>query len=265
MTAEQLIREGKLEEALQLLQGEVRKAPENPKLRVFLFQLLVTLGQWDRALTQLNVAGELDVANLVLAQTYREVIRCEVLRKEIFSGHKKPLVFGEPAPWVALIQEALKLASENKFLEAISLREQAFNLAPGVSGTINNEPFNWVADADSRLGPILEAVINGKYYWIPFNQIKEIHIDAPVDLRDFSWMPVHFVWLNEGEAFGFIPSRYSGSENSIDTNIQLARKTEWEERVTDFYVGHGQRMLSTDVNDYPLFEIREIKVDSNEN
>lgn len=263
-SVEQFLQSGNLKDALIQLQNQVKKDPANAKLRTFLFQLLTVLGQWERALTQLNVAGELDAANLAMVQTYREVIQCEVLRKEIFAGNKTPLVFGEPAHWIALLQESLKLKTENQIAEASKMCEQAFELAPVSSGIINNEPFNWIADAESQLGPILEAVINGKYYWIPFQQISEIQLDEPADLRDFVWMPAHFLWANKGEAFGFIPSRYPGSESSSDSLIQLSRKTEWIEIFENFYSGSGQRMLTTDNNDYPLFDIREIKFNSNE-
>ena len=62
MQAQQLIRDGKLAAALAELQDSVRKNAADVKLRVFLFQLLAILGKWERSLTQLNVAGELDAA-----------------------------------------------------------------------------------------------------------------------------------------------------------------------------------------------------------
>lgn len=62
-------------------QAEVRKAPADAKRRVFLFQLLAVMGDWDRALNQLNVAGELDSGTLAMVSTYREALRCEVLRR----------------------------------------------------------------------------------------------------------------------------------------------------------------------------------------
>jgi type VI secretion system protein ImpE len=257
--AEQHLQEGQLQEALVELQNQVRKDPANPKLRTFLFQLLVILGEWDRALTQLTVAGDLDAANLSMVQTYREAIRCEVLRKDIFAGHKTPVVFGEPAQWIALLQEALKLIADNRFAEARNLRDQAFELAPATPGTIDGTAFNWIADADTRLGPMLETVVNGRYYWVPFNQIREIHIEAPADLRDFAWMPAHFIWVNGGEAFGLIPTRYPGSETADDSAIRLARKTQWQEQAEETFVGLGQRLLSTDENDYAVMDIREIK------
>ncbi len=256
--AEQHLQEGNLNEALIQLQNQVKKDPANAKLRTFLFQLLAVLGEWDRALTQLNVSGDLDAANLAMVQTYREAIACEVLRKQIFQGSKTPLVFGEPTQWIALLQQALKLNAEQQHKEAQILRDQAFELAPATSGTINGEAFDWIADADVRLGPVLEAIINGRYYWIPFQQIGQIQIEEPADLRDVVWMPAHFVWTNGGDAVGLIPTRYPDSETAEDSAIRLARKTVWTELNDTTFIGLGQRLLSTNENDYAIMDIREV-------
>lgn len=258
MLAEQSLHQGSPQEALVQLQESVRKDPSNPKLRIFLFQLLAVLGQWERALTQLNVAGELDDANLAMVQTYREAISCEVLRKDIFAGQKTPLIFGDPAQWIALSIEALKLTASGQYQQALELRNQAFELAQATPGSVDGQPFDWIADADTRLGPVLEAIINGRYYWIPFYQISKIHIEKPCDLRDMVWTPAHFLWINGGEAFGLIPTRYPGSENAEDSAIRLARKTEWHEQAENVFIGFGQRLLTTNDNDYALLDIREI-------
>ncbi|NOT83232.1 MAG: virulence protein SciE type [Methylococcaceae bacterium] len=256
--AEQYLQEGNPLEALKQLQNLIKKDPSNAKLRTFLFQLLVVLGGWDRALTQLNIAGDLDAINLAMVQTYREAIACEVLRQQIFQGSKTPLVFGEPTQWIALLQQALTLNAHHQHKEAQSIRDQAFELAPTTSGTIDGEAFEWLADADVRLGPVLEAIINGRYYWVPFGQIKQIKIEAPVDLRDTVWMPAHFVWVNGGDAVGLIPTRYPGSEIADDMLLRLARKTEWTALHDATYIGLGQRLLSTNTNEYALMDIREI-------
>src|SRR5690606_22968330 len=57
MTPESKLKEGRPDEALQLLTAEVRTNPADAKRRVFLFQLLALLGQWERAQNQLNVCG----------------------------------------------------------------------------------------------------------------------------------------------------------------------------------------------------------------
>lgn len=96
MPPEQSLREGNLAQALSELQAQVRKEPASSKHRVFLFQLLCVLGDWDRALTQLQVAGEMDAGTLAMVQTYREALRCEALRAQVFGGRHSPLLFGQP-------------------------------------------------------------------------------------------------------------------------------------------------------------------------
>jgi type VI secretion system protein ImpE len=261
MSAVDAIRAGQLDEALRILQHEVRSQPAQQKHRVFLFQLLAIKGEWERALVQLNVAGELDVANLHMMHAYREALQCEALRQEIFDGKRSPLVFGDPAAWIAVLVDALRLDSHDNYQDAHQVRSAALESAPASSGTINGERFEWIADADSRLGPVLEVLINGRYYWVPFCRIKSIRAEAPVDLRDRVWMPVRLVWANEGETVGFIPTRYAGTAGSDDSELLLARKTAWTMPVEGIYHGLGQRMLSTDAADYPLMDVRSIDFD----
>ena len=95
-TAQDLVKEGKPTEALAALQAEVRSAPNDGKKRVFLFQLLSVLGQWERAETQLKVANDLDATTLLMAQVCGPALAAENLRAEIFAGKRTPLLLGEP-------------------------------------------------------------------------------------------------------------------------------------------------------------------------
>jgi type VI secretion system protein ImpE len=256
MLAQQLIRDGDLPGALAALQDAVRKDSANPKLRVFLFQLLSVLGQWNRALTQLNVAGELDAGALPMVQTYREAIQCEALRAEIFAGRRAPMLFGEPEPWMAQLAEALKLDADDA-AQAAGLRAQAFESAPASPGSIDGQDFAWLADADGRLGPVLEAIVNGRYFWIPFMRIARIEIDPPTDLRDAVWTAATFTLANGAQTVGLIPTRYPGSEEADDA-LRLARRTEWTGGQESEHV-LGQRMFTSDGGDYPLMDARLIE------
>jgi len=262
MSAEKALREGKLAEAMALLQDEVRKDPSSAKHRVFLFQILAVTGEWDRAMTQLKVAGELDASTLAMVQTYREALRCEVLRSRVFEGGISPTLFGEPEEWVALAMQALRLTADGKHAEAGEVRDRAFEAAPATSGTLNDQPFEWIADADMRLGPIVEAVVNGTYYWIPFHRIRSITIEEPQDLRDVVWMPAEFTWANGGETVGLIPTRYPGSHADDDPLVRLARKTEWAELGPDVYHGRGQRMFATDSGECSLMDVRTVTLET---
>ena len=261
MQTEELVRAGQLTEALAALEGQVRAEPANAKLRVFLFQLLSVLGDWERALTQLNMAAELDAINLLMAQVCRSALNCEALRAEIFAGKRSPLIFGEPDEWVVWLVQANQMIAEGKYQASQKLRERAFDVAPAVGGSIDSQRFQWISDADSRLGPVLEAIIDGKYYWVPFTAIKQIQIDPPSDLRDVVWIPAHFTWVNGGEATSLIPTRYPSSESSKDNTIRLARKTKWVEQPGNVYLGLGQRIFATDKDEFPLLQIRQIDLD----
>lgn len=259
-TAEQSLRDGDPAAALVLLQDEVRAKPANAKLRVFLFQLLCVRGQWERALNQLKVAAELDASALAMAQMYGDAVRCEAVRRDVFDGKKSPMVFGEPEQWLALLIESLLVAGRGDSDRSEQLRLRAFEAADTSVGEINGQPFEWIADADSRLGPVLEAVINGRYYWVPFSRLSAVTIEAPEDLRDMVWMPAQLGFANGGEALALIPTRYPGSEASDDGLIALARKTVWEEVAPDHHHGLGQRIFATDSGDVPLLDVRTLVV-----
>ena len=260
-TIEDDVRQGRLEEALAGLQAAIRKAPADAKHRVLLFQLLSVMGQWERAMTQLNVVGDLDAKTLPMVQTYRTALLCEELRAEVFAGKRTPLLFGQPARWAALLVQALLLAAQGKTAEAEKLHAEALELAPASSGKLDDQPFAWLADADSRLGPVLEAIVDGKYYWIPFGNLSAIKIEKPADLRDLAWIPAYLTLANGGEVVALIPTRYPGSEASQDPAIRMARKTDWLPGEDGINLGLGQRLLATDQGDYPLLEVRSIAFD----
>jgi type VI secretion system protein ImpE len=259
--AEDSFRAGDLPGALTHLQAEIRQKPADAKLRIFLAQLLMVNGQWDRALNQLQVILEMDASAIPMVRTYQAAIQCERLRASVFAGERSPLLFGDPQPWTAMLAQAALLHGQGHIAQAADLRAQAFDAAPTSSGTINGQKFEWLADGDSRLGPVFEVLLNGNYYWVPMHRVQKISIEAPEDIRDLVWVPANFMWTNGGEAAGLIPARYPGSEQSDDNAIRLARKTEWTQPQEDIYIGNGQRLFVSDAADVGLLEVREIEFD----
>jgi type VI secretion system protein ImpE len=257
MTPEELLKEGRLDETLKTLQQVVRDDPANPKPRVFLFQLFSVLGDWKRADTQIQVLSEMDSDSLMLSRIFAPILFCEAIRGDVFAGKRTPIIFGEPPEWIGSLAEAMAFFGKGEFKAGAKLRDKAFEEAPMSAGKVNGESFEWIADADERLGPVLEVILEGRYYWIPFCRIRQILIEPVTDLRDLVWAPAQFVWENGGQASGHIPSRYAGTERSENGDLRLARKTEWLDKV-GIHIGIGQRILATDAGEYPLLEIRTI-------
>ncbi|MEI9893436.1 MAG: type VI secretion system accessory protein TagJ [Chthoniobacter sp.] len=263
MTPEESLRLGNVDDALAALAEKVRSAPADPALRRFLFQLLCVVGKWEKALTQLQVLAEMDSDSMLLAEIFRPVVACEMIRAEVFKGTRSPLIFGEPMEWIGQLVQANTMSAAGQFKPARELREQALNAAPAVAGTINGEAFEWIGDADSRLGPVMEAVIDGKYFWVPFERIARLSVERPSDLRDLVWIHAKFGWTNGGEAAALLPVRYPGSEEAADGGLRLARKTEWLEREEETFFGLGQKMLATDQGEFPLLEVRTVEMSLN--
>jgi type VI secretion system protein ImpE len=255
---DELLSAGQPRAALDALQAQVRERAGDVKLRVLLFQLLCVLGQWDRAAKQLDTCGEMDDANLGMVAMYRDAVRCEALRAEVFAGRTTPIVAGQPAPWIAGLIEALRADGRSETALAASLRAEAFEAAPTTQGTIDGQPFGWIADADTRIGPVLEAVVNGSYQWIPFDALAKIEIDAPTDLRDLVWQPARLTLAGGTETVALLPVRYAETCVQDDEGLLLARRTEWIEIAADQYRGVGQRLFTTDGVEVGLLDLREV-------
>jgi type VI secretion system protein ImpE len=260
MTAETLLKAGDPHAAQAALQEQVKKQPADAKLRVFLFQLMAVNGQWKRAQTQLEIAGQLDSEAEPMVQAYRDVINCELHREAVFAGKSKPLIFGEPEEWVALLVEAQQAFSRGDLDLFSRLNAQAFEKADSRSGKINGENFDWLADADQRFGPVFEFMFNGQYYWVPMARVSKLHSEAPTDLRDLVWLPAEVTWINGGKLMVMIPARYPRIEDLSGQGL-LARRTDWVAHTESIAEGTGQRIFATDQQDYPLLQVRSIEFD----
>jgi type VI secretion system protein ImpE len=256
--AEDLIKSGDLENGLARLQEEIRAHPANGDLRVLLFQLLSVLGRWDRALTQLNVSGDMQKDAAAFATLYRRALEAEAFRAEVFAGKRTPLIFGEPPPWIGKLLQALALTAAGEYAAAAPLREDALAEAEAVPVSIDGTEAAWLADADTRLGPVFEAIFSGKYYWVPMQRVAEMRIEAPVFLKDRVWINVHIQWTNHGKVDGLMPVRYPGTEAAADAALRLARSTTWQELPEGAYHGLGGRLFATDVGEFPLLGVRHL-------
>ena len=256
---------GPLEVQLADLQNQIRADASNAKLRTHLFQLLCVIGNWKRALAQLQVCGQLDAKSLPMAQTYREAIKCELFRKEVFEGKRTPQIMGTPPSWAGALIEALKHDGSKEFAIAASLRERAMDDAAASPCLVDGVQCEWLADADSRLGPTLEVIANGQYYWLPLESCSGLILEPPTDLRDLVWAPGEVMLPNEGRVAVLIPARYPGTELATSAEadeLKRSQRTEWTEVQPDMWFGTGQRLWSSDVGEHAILDTRLISINA---
>jgi type VI secretion system protein ImpE len=260
-TADVLLRHGDLSGARAALVELVRAEPANEQARMFLFQLLGLAGEWDKARAQLQALAQLSAEAQMLSVAYGQAIEAEALRKAVFAGTTKIELLVDADGWAAGLADAIQLLSTGDTAAGIAARDAAFDAAPDCAGKLNDMPFEWIADADSRFGPAMEAIIAGRYGLIPCNAIASIKSDGPVDLRDIIWYPVQIAFISGQSVAAFLPGRYPGSESADDNSLKLARATDWQ--ATDWgEAGLGQHLWTTSSGeDHGLLELRTLVFD----
>ena len=265
MSVHELLKQADLPAALAAQKKTVQANPANSKERFLLYQLFAFNGEWDRASTQLSVAMDMDDKQYgLLGKIHQTLIKFEIERKEIFAGKRTPLIFGKPFEWMIQLIQALVADSEGDFESAKKLRESALEKAEPSKGALNNKPFNWISDTDGRLGPVIEAIVDGKYYWVPLNYVRALVITQPTQLSDYLWTPVKFGWQNGGTTEGYMPTLYAGTDASEDGQLKLGRKTEWAQTPSGCEIGIGQKTFYDESDDYPLLDIRTLTFDQDE-
>lgn len=246
--------EGRLADAMARVTAQCRAQPADASARMQLFRLLCVTGQWERAATALDVAGRLDAELGYTVLAHRAAIACERFRSEVFAGRRAPLFAGEPDPGTAMLAQALASPPD----EAARLRAAAFDAIDATPGTVDGRPFEWLADADARLGPVLEVFLDGKYYWVPVSRVERLKVDAPTDVLDLVWCPAQLTLRGSVAQSLLIPTRYPGSEACDDDALRLARRTDWQELADGQHRGLGQRMFATDAEDVALLDVRAV-------
>src|SRR4051812_39952539 len=168
-----------LDARLDDVQGLIRREPSVAGHRWSLFQLLCVTEQWQRAIQQLQVFAQLNPQQAHAAQAYRDLIRAERWRAKVLNGLAQPGFVVEPPSWVLQLAEALRLTAAGETDAADSMREAALDHAPLMGGHGAADSFEWIADSDSRLGPICEVITAGHYRWLPFSDIAAWQIGRP--------------------------------------------------------------------------------------
>ena len=255
--ADELLASGNVAAARQQLIEEVRANPGDVGVRMFLFQMCALLGEWDRAKAQLETIAKLDPEARMLSVAYSQCIAAEAERAKVFAGEEPATILAK-VEWGAALAAALQ-ARQKGAGNAEALYAQVFDTAPTTAGTTDaGRDFDWIADADPRLGPVTEAIIAGRYGLMPFCALESLTINPPLDLRDTIWIEAEFGLAQGARVAGFIPLRYPGSETADDAAIVRGTATDW---VADGSGEHplGHRLFAfSDGSEIPVQQLREL-------
>ncbi len=123
--AGRLFREGKLADALAAATAAVRKAPTDIGNRILMAELLAFSGNIDRADVILDASAELDPTAMIVVAEFRQLLRGELARRQLFSEGRVPEFLGEPTAAQRLSLAAIVALRNGDPPEAVKLAGQA--------------------------------------------------------------------------------------------------------------------------------------------
>ena len=255
--ADECLAAGDLEGARATLVAAVRNAPGDQAARLFLLQLLMISGEWDKAAAQARALVGLDPQAEMLSVLCNQLIAGEREREAAFAGQAPFKAHFAASGWVDDLVGALNAWAAGDLATAQTLRDAAFDAAPDTPGDCDGRPFDWVADADPRFGPCLEVIVAGSWGLLPLDAIASIDSDGAQELRDLAWLPVKLAMRSGQSAAAFLPTRYPGAA-AESAPLRLARGTEWRDGPFGA-LGAGQRLLAfSDGEDLPILSMRRL-------
>ena len=233
MNSRELYQAGKLDEAVQALGSELRNDPTDIKRRTFLFELLCFTGEYDRAEKQLDILADAGKEAAMGTLLYRSALQGARTRRDMFEKKTFPL-------------------------ESLA---DGVPSGPGSAGTLNEQAFESIEDADPRIGARLEVFAAGAYLWLPFEHIASIRTEPPKRLRDLIWLPAILQTgpkckgLDLGEVL--LPVLTPLVSKHPQNSVRLGRETVWEEADGET-VPAGQKLLLVDGEEIPILEVRNL-------
>jgi type VI secretion system protein ImpE len=254
-----LFRAGRLTDAVAAANAAVRAGPSDPARRILLAELLLFTGNLARADVILDACGDLDPTLAVMVAEFRQLVRAETARGQLFSDGRVPEFLGgiEASQRAALA--ALVALREGNAAEAGRLAAEAEAARPHPAGEIAGTAFDDLRDADDLLAGTFEVLTTtGKYFWVPIERVSFLEFHPPRRPRDLYWRRASMQVTDGPDGEVYLPAIYATTPfDTAPTDAQrLGRETDWVQAEEGGLVrGVGAKTLLLGENPATLMEL----------
>lgn len=133
-------------------------------------------------------------------------------------------------------------------------RQAALSGAPPSRGCHGETTFEWITDGDERLGPVIEIILGGVYYWIPFDMVESLEIPTPKKAMELVWAPVDLKLSGHSARVAYMSSRYIPMPDECSDALLVGAETYWKELPGGAWRGCGRRAWIVDGELLSMFE-----------
>ncbi len=236
MTAAELFREGRLDDAVAAQLAAVKAAPGDDGARTFLFELSVFAGDLDRAGRQLETLRTLRSDLELAIKSYHDCLSAERERRTCFTDGVAPKLRDEHVEELRPRLDALAALCGDDPSPAADLLAapppRPATLTPidaGSDRSADGAPVTVAdfRDVDDLLAPILEFFEGPHYRWVPLSSLAKIVFEPATSPRGVLFRGVTLEFANGDERRGFVPGLYPNSHEAEEDAVRLGRTTEW--------------------------------------
>lgn len=258
MESLELFRAGKLQDAIDACVKQVKEHPMEPAHRDLLSQLLCFAGDLERADKHQQTMAMQFPDRAQAVSLIRHLIRAAETRQQFYREGRLPEFLQEPQDALKRYLEASILIRDGEQEEAAQMLATAEEERPPTSGVCDGKAFQDLRDPDDLTASVFEVLTsNGKYYWVPFDQILRLSFDPVQSPLDVLWRPARIVFRDAPEGVVYLPQLYIESDRAESNDLRLGRATEWSE--TEPVRGIGHRILWIDEDARPMVDITDIE------
>lgn len=260
---QQRLADASLAENLARTTAQIQANPADANLRATFVQLLCLAGNWTRAQIQLQSWLALTPQAQPTITLLQQAIAGELQRAAVLRGESQPQLPGSAWAWSETLLAALQAEVKGDEARGAALRQQALEQADANPGTSEQQDqsvaFPWLMDGDSRFGPVCEAIVNGRYYWVPFTAIREMQFQAPASVTDLVWRHTLIQLVDGSEQVCQIPVRYPLPAQAEESWLR-ASVTEWQPlgNVDSQFIGLGQKVWLSDSAEFSLMTLQRL-------
>ena len=231
--AGRLFHAGNLTDALAAANAAVRKASTDIGARILLAELLIFAGNTDRADVVLDACSDLDPTSAIVVAEFRQLLRGEIARRQLFSEGRVPEFLGEPNAAQRLALASLVALRGGDAAGSAKLAAEAEAVRVKPKGTTKGAAFDDMRDGDDLLATCFEVITTtGKYFWIPPERVSSIALHPMKRPRDLFWRRATMQVADGPDGEVYLPTTYppiAGEIGVLTDALRLGRETNWRQ------------------------------------
>ncbi|MDD2877811.1 MAG: type VI secretion system accessory protein TagJ [Acidiphilium sp.] len=254
-TAGAAFRAGHLDEAVAAATAAVKAKPTDVASRILLVEMLVFAGNLERADVLLDAAGQLDPGAALVVAEFRQLLRGEMARRQLYRDGRVPEFLGEPGAVEQALLASLVARREGDATAArvaAEAAEAARTPRPGAADGIAFADFRDASDSTSGIFEVLTTT--GKYFWVPISRVTEITFHKPTRPRDLIWRRASLAVEAGPDGDVYIPVTYASDDATLRAEYRLGRATDWQDR-DGVVTGIGQREFLMGDEAVPIMDL----------